>query len=414
MSTDRHRNSPSKDLDKEPLSKEDRGEQGEKPRDEDALRRAQKFESIGRLAGGVAHNLNNILSPVIGYTDMALELGESPESLREQLAEIRVATERAISLVRQLLAFGRKQSFELVKLNLAEVVTDLEIILRQTAGEHIELKLDLDTDVDFVMADLAQVQQIIINLVLNACEAISKSGTITIATANVALDQTFCEKFQELQPGPHVMLTVSDTGRGMDEETLRLVFEPFFTTKEIGEGTGLGLATVYGVIKQHGGFISADSMPDQGSAFRVYLPAYSEEEASVEAHSAKQSPEADEQTILVVEDEESLLKFTSLVLRKLGYKVIEASTGAEALGVAGSHDGPIDLLLTDVIMPGMNGKELYERIAASSPNTKVLYTSGYPDDVIAKHGILDRSENLLQKPTTMERLTQKVKSVLGR
>lgn len=381
--------------------------------DDGASRRAQKFESIGRLAGGVAHNLNNILSPVLGYTELALEAVESPELLREQLTEIRVATERAIGLVQQLLAFGRKQSFELVALSLTQVVRDLEVFLLDTAGDQVELNLELDPDLDYVMADLAQVQQIVINLAINAREAIAASGKITISTSNVTLTESLCEKHEGMLPGPHVMLSVGDTGRGMNEETLKLVFEPFFTTKEIGQGTGLGLATVYGVIKQHGGFISVQSVPDEGSVFKVYLPAHRQEKTSSETRSIESTDDTEEKTILVVEDEESLLRFTSLVLRKSGYRVLEASTGPDALRIAGEHGGPIDLLLTDVIMPGMNGKELFERISASFPGTRVLYTSGYPDDVIAKHGILDKSENLLQKPTTMDKLTQKVKSVLN-
>ncbi|MCP4604745.1 MAG: response regulator [Proteobacteria bacterium] len=384
----------------------------EKKKFEEQLRRAQRMESIGRLAGGVAHNLNNILSPIIGYTDMALGTLDHGNPLYSHIEEIRTATERATDLIRQLLAFGRKQSFKLRVLNLSEVVTDLESILRQSIREDIELKLALDQSLYSVKADRAQVQQIIVNLALNACEAMLDGGEITIKTANVVVDKEHSAIYQDVHPGPHVLLAVSDTGKGMDQDTLNFVFEPFFTTKEVGQGTGLGLATVYGIVKQHGGHIRVDSEPDQGATFNVYLPRYDEQSVPLATPTIEPSPAFGNETILVVEDEESLLKFTSLVLKKMGYNVLEASNGKEAIEIAMNQTDPIDLLLTDVIMPGMNGKEIYKKLSVTHPLMKILYMSGYPDNVIARHGIIDKNENLLQKPTTVDRLAEKVRQTL--
>ncbi|MDJ0761737.1 MAG: ATP-binding protein [Myxococcota bacterium] len=379
---------------------------------EAAVRRAQKVESIGRLAGGVAHNLNNILSPIIGYTDMAMETLKPQTQLYGYLEEIRTATNRATGLVNQLLAYGRKQAFELRPINLSRVVADLEAILRQTIREDIALNLDLDLALQQVRADLSQVHRIIVDLTLNGCEAMPNGGSLTLQTRNAIVSEENKAAHPDVTLGNYVVLVVADTGRGMDEDTLSRVFDPFFTTKEVGKGSGLGLSTVYGIVKQHGGYIRVESKPGKGSVFKVYLPQLDSREP-LPAPPRRSTPKkpADE-TILVVEDEASLLKFTCLVLKKQGYTVLEASNGIEAREVAARAEQPIHLLLTDVIMPGKNGKEIYKELSKLHPEMKILYTSGYPDDVIARHGIIDQGENLLQKPTTVDQLTQKVRSVL--
>lgn len=377
---------------------------------EERLRKTQRAQSVGRLAGGIAHNLNSILSPVIGYTDMALQNLHPKDPLFHQMKEIRTATERATDLVRQLLAYGRKQTIRLRQLDLSQVVMHLETILRQSIREDIEIKYELEEPINPIHADSAQLQQIVVNLVLNASEAIPQGGKIFIRTANAEIDSRSSDT--GMVPGSYVLLQVADTGRGMEPEVLSHVFEPFFTTKEIGEGTGLGLSTVYGIVKQHGGHIDVSSKPGKGSVFRIYFPKSTRQSAPVPATAVEPVAAAGRKTILVVEDEESLLRFTCLVLRKIGHTVIAAGSGPEAIKKVQEWNGPIDLLLTDVIMPRMNGKELYETLAQSHPEMKILYTSGYPDDVIARHGIIDKSEQLLTKPTTVQRLTEKVQKVL--
>ncbi len=379
---------------------------------EEQLRRAQRMESIGRLAGGVAHNLNNILSPIIGYTDMALDNLRPIDPLYYQVKDIKAAAERATDLVQQLLAFGRKQSFALRKLNLNQVVTDLESILRQTIREDIEVEFSLQQTLHSVKADLAQIQQIIVNLALNACEAMPSGGKISIRTDSVTVDESDAAEQRDIQEGTYVTLSVSDTGKGMDQHTINHVFEPFFTTKEIGQGTGLGLSTVYGIVRQHGGHVRVESEPGKGATFNVYLPQYDEDPVPSVPRAPTLSTEGGDETILVVEDEMSLLKFTSLVLRKLGYDVLEAENGSAAIDRANNHDGAIHLLLTDVIMPGMNGRELYEKLSETHSEMKILYMSGYPDNVIARHGIISEGEHLLQKPTTVDALTDRVRRAL--
>ncbi|MCP4677564.1 MAG: response regulator [Deltaproteobacteria bacterium] len=376
------------------------------------LRQAQRMEAIGRLAGGVAHNLNNILSPVIGYTDMALVSLDPSDPLYVQMKDIRAATERATDLVQQLLAFGRKQAFALRTKNLSNVVSDLESILRQTIREDIELKFILDDNLHSIKADLSQIQQIIVNLSLNACEAMPDGGVLTIKTENIDLNPPPDDVLDGAPAGPHIVLSVRDTGKGMDQELQSHVFEPFFTTKEIGEGTGLGLSTVYGIVRQHGGYIRVVSEPGLGAAFNVYLPRFEESSVSSSKSPIQSTTGVVKETIFVVEDEKSLLKFICLVLSKMGYDVLEAPNGHTALEIAEQHDGPIHLLLTDVIMPGINGRELYENLSKTHPEMKILYMSGYPDNVIARHGILSEGENLLSKPTTVDQLTEKVRKVL--
>ncbi len=393
--------------------REDGSSKKDTERLQEAVRRAQRVESIGRLAGGVAHNLNNILSPVIGYSDMALEQITQDDPLYEQLEDIRAATERATELVRQLLAFARKQSFELQSLDLGLVVRELQTILRQTVPESIELDLTGCAPIKPIKADLSQVQQIVIALLLNAAEAIERSGTIAFATEDVTVDAGNAKRHRDVKPGIYARLTVTDSGRGMSNDTIAHVFEPFFTTKEVGQGYGLGLSTVYGIVKQHEGSITVDSRPGGGTRVSVYLPRTGRlQRAPTKKPSRPPAAHTQNETILVVEDEDSLLKFTSIVLKKSGYKVYEASSGEEALEIAGELRSSIDLLLTDVIMPGMNGKEIYVALKKSRPEMKILYTSGYPDDVISRHGIVDKDENLLTKPTTVDKLTKKVREVL--
>jgi len=377
---------------------------------EERLLKTQRAQSVGRLAGGIAHNLNSILSPVIGYTDMALQNLHPKDPLFHQMKEIRTATERATDLIRQLLAYGRKQTIRLRQVDLSTVVEHLQTILRQSIREEIEIKYELEKPIHPIHADSAQVQQIVVNLVLNSSEAIPQRGKIFIRTTNCAIDADSAEK--GMAPGAYVLLQVADTGKGMKPDVLNHVFEPFFTTKEIGEGTGLGLSTVYGIVKQHGGHINVSSKPGKGSIFKIYFPKSNRQSVPSVNPAVVPTEAAGRKTILVVEDEDSLLRFTCLVLRKVGYTVISAGSGPEAIDKARDFNGTIHLLLTDVIMPRMNGKELYETLSKSHPEMKILYTSGYPDDVIARHGIIDKSEQLLTKPTTVQKLTEKVQKVL--
>jgi PAS domain S-box-containing protein len=378
---------------------------------ENQLRQAQKMEAIGRLAGGVAHDFNNLLTAIFGYVDLLREDLPEGSSARQDTEEIRKAAERAAALTRQLLAFSRQQVLEAVIVNVNDLVEEFDKMLRRLIGEDVELRAALAPDLANVRADPGQLQQVLMNLVVNARDAMPTGGKLLIETANADLTEEYAELHQPVIPGAYVMLAVSDTGVGMDADTRARIFEPFFTTKEKGRGTGLGLSTVYGIVKQSGGYIWVYSEPGHGTTFKVYLP-----RVDAPAHPVAQPREArtlaGTETILLAEDDEMLRPLAKGLLRKLGYIVLEAPSAEEALGAAAGHDGPIHLLVADVVMPGASGRELARRLAASRPETKVLYVSGYTDDAIVRHGLLDPGLAFLQKPFTPDTLARKVREVL--
>ncbi len=382
---------------------------------EQQLQQSQKMEAVGRLAGGIAHDFNNLLMVISGYSEFLLDrLGPEPE-LRAPAQEIASAAGRASALTRQLLAFSRKQMLAPKILDLNGVVTENLKMLTRMIGEDIELVMVPATGLGAVRADAGQIEQVIMNLAVNARDAMPSGGKLTIETSNVSLDEESARVQAPLKPGNYVMLAISDTGAGMDSETQSHIFEPFFTTKG-PKGTGLGLSTVYGIVKQSGGYIWVDSEPGKGTTFKIYLPRVAEAvemPAEVVAASQSVATEPGTETILVVEDEANLRYLARQFLEKQGYRVIEAADGAVALQIAVAHEGIIHLLLTDVIMPGMNGRELAQRVSEIRPNTKVLYMSGYTENVIGRNGTLDAGIRLLQKPFTLRDLNARVREVLA-
>ncbi len=379
---------------------------------ESALSGAQKMEAIGRLAGGVAHDFNNLLTVINGFSDMLLTQLQPSDAMYEAVHTIRQAGERGAGLTRQLLAFSRKQVLSLTVLNLNTLVINTEKMLRRLIGEDIRLLTHLEPALRPIKADPGQIEQVIMNLVVNARDAMPDGGEIVLETSNVDLGEDYVAGHPGAQPGRHVVLTVRDTGSGMDKETRSRIFEPFFTTKQAGKGTGLGLATVYGIVNQSGGHITVESEPGHGSTFRVYLPqaaaAPLQHPSSLGASRSAQGSE----TILLVEDEEVVRKLARTILEANHYKVLEACDGREALQVSNGCHEPIHLLLTDVLMPHMNGRQLAEAIVPRRPNLKVLYVSGYTDDTIVRQRVLESDNHFLQKPYTPRDLTQKVREVL--
>jgi PAS domain S-box-containing protein len=377
------------------------------------LRMAQKMEAVGRLSGGIAHDFNNLLGVIIGYSQV-LKRSLKPENpLYEHAEEIEKASQRAVSLTRQLLAFSRQQVLEPVILNMNALLTDMEKMLPRLIGEDVALALVLDPTLAQVKADPGQVEQVIMNLAVNARDAMPEGGKLTIQTANVNLDTAYTHQHPGSRVGSYVMLRVTDTGTGIDPEIQSQIFEPFFTTKERDKGTGLGLATVYGVVKQSGGYIAVDSEKGKGASFSVYLPRVEHAAAAVDIGTEQPVKSfRGSETILLVEDEESLRKLANMFLQDNGYQVLGAADGAQALQVARQHTGPIHLLLTDVVMPGINGRVLAERLAPGQPGMKILYMSGYTDSFIAGHGVLEAGSHLLHKPFTEETLTRKVRELL--
>ena len=380
---------------------------------EQQLRQSQKMEAVGRLAGGIAHDFNNLLMVISGYSEFLLDrLGPGP-ALRGPAQEIAGAAQRASSLTRQLLAFSRKQMMAPKILDLNEVITENLKMLTRVIGEDIDLVMVPAATLGAVRADAGQIDQVIMNLAVNARDAMPSGGKLTIETSNVSLDEEYSRFHAPLRPGDYVMLTISDTGMGMDSETQSHIFEPFFTTKGT-KGTGLGLSTVYGIIKQSGGYIWVYSESGKGTTFKIYLPRVPERAESPAVVSTAESvaTEPGTETILLVEDEANLRYLARQFLEKQGYRVIEAADGAVAMQIAVAHEGMIHLLLTDVIMPGMNGRELAQRVSEIRPNTKVLYMSGYTENVIGHNGTLDAGVRLLQKPFTLRELKSKVREVL--
>jgi PAS domain S-box-containing protein len=382
----------------------------ERLRLEEQLRQAQKMEAIGRLAGGISHDFNNLLTAINGYADLLLHTLDGSDPMRQGIEAISQAGRRAAGLTQQLLAFGRKQVMEMRVLDLSARLEDLASLLQRIIGEDIELLVMPNDEAGNVRVDPAQMEQVIVNLAVNARDAMPEGGRLTVALANVELDESYTQNHPEVRPGRYVLLSVSDTGRGLSPEARRHLFEPFFTTKETG--TGLGLATVYGIVKQFEGHIQVYSEQGLGTTFKIYLPRVSERASPSDVlPTAGEWPRGSE-TVLVVEDNEMVRNLAFRVLSAQGYTVLEAERGDVALELAGAHREPIQLLLTDVVMPQMSGRVLLERIQADRPDIRVLYMSGYTDDVIAHHGTLEPGTPFLQKPFTPQALAQKVRAVL--
>jgi two-component system cell cycle sensor histidine kinase/response regulator CckA len=379
---------------------------------EDQFRQAQKMEAVGRLAGGVAHDFNNLLMVIGGYTDVLLRQLGASDPRRKKAEAIQKATQRAAVLTRQLLAFGRKQLLELKVIDLNAVVTDIAKLLRPLIGEDIEIVILPSTDLGRTKADPSQIEQVIMNLAVNARDAMPQGGKLLIETRNVDLDDSYRRAHASIQPGRYVMLAVSDTGCGMDTETQSRIFEPFFTTKEKGKGTGLGLSTVYGIVKQSGGYIFAYSEPSQGTTFKVYFPRVEEDEQHAPAARVPRNESRGVETILLVEDEESVRELVCEALQTQGYSVLPARQGDEALDIARRTEAAIHLMISDVVMPGISGRELANQLSQLRPQTKVLFLSGYTEDAIVHHGVLDPGTAFLQKPFTLDALAFKVREVL--
>lgn len=379
---------------------------------EKQLRMAQKMEAIGRLSGGIAHDFNNLLGVIIGYSRvLKKELGPD-NPLSEHALEVEKAGQRAASLTKQLLAFSRQQVLTPAIVNLNTLAADMEKMLPRLLGEDIEVSLSLNPLLGNVKADQSQVEQVIMNLAVNARDAMPTGGKLKIQTANVTLDQTYTRNHPGSKAGNYVLLSVTDTGTGMDAATLAHIFEPFFTTKERGKGTGLGLATVYGIVKQSNGYIAVDSAPGKGTSFQIYLPREVGHASAGEQKADSNEKLRGSESILLVEDAEPLRKLAQTFLSAAGFRVSSAENGEDALEVAARYAGTFDLLLTDVVMPGMNGRVLAEHLLRRQPGMKVLYMSGYTDSFIAGHGVLEPGTHLLHKPFTEEVLIQKVRQVL--
>ncbi|MBW2700843.1 MAG: response regulator [Deltaproteobacteria bacterium] len=376
------------------------------------LQQSQKMESIGRLAGGVAHDFNNLLTVINNYAELLAADLRDADPMKEDILQIREAGMRAAALTSRLLAFSRKQVMEPIVFELNEVVVNMEKILRRIIGEDLDFQALLADDLGRIRADPGQIEQVLMNLAINAKDAMPQGGSLTIETAEVELDENYASQHPDALAGRFAMLAVTDTGKGMTAEVLERVFEPFYTTKDLGQGTGLGLATVYGIVKQSGGNIFVYSEPGKGTTFKVYLPL-------VEAEKPEQAAEVDttnlrgKETILIVEDDKAVRDLTHRILASAGYKTLIAANGGEALLECEQHEGKIHLVLTDVVMPKMSGKELSDRLAKLFPKLKVLFMSGYTDNAIAHHGILDEGSHFISKPFTSPDLLKKIRAVLG-
>ncbi len=384
----------------------------EKKRLEAQLQQAQKMEFVGRLAGGVAHDFNNMLGVILGHVELAIEQVSAEHAVQSDLEEIRKAANRSADLTRQLLAFARQQTVVPRVLDMNETIASMFSMLSRLIGENVTLKWQAKAGIWPVFLDPSQVDQIIANLCVNARDAIDGVGTIIIETSNVQIDEAYCVAHTGFTPGDYLSLVVSDSGQGMEREALSHIFEPFYTTKELGKGTGLGLSTVYGAVKQNGGFVNVYSEVGQGTSFSIYLPRYLGATPSNDVVRTVLPIPCGEETILVVEDEPSILKLATIVLEKQGYQVLPASTPGEALTIARNHRGEIHLLVTDVILPEMNGRALAKSVLAIHPKVKRLFMSGYTADVIAHHGVLDSGVHFLQKPFTRNSLTTSVRNTL--
>jgi PAS domain S-box-containing protein len=376
------------------------------------LIQSQRLESVGRLAGGVAHDFNNLLTIINGYSELVMSQLDEFDPLHRSVTEIRKAGERAAALTRQLLAFSRRQVMRVSIVDINTVVADMDKMLRRLIGEDIQLMTCLEASLRRVKTDGSQIEQVIMNLAVNARDAMPQGGKLTIETANVDLDANYAAKHQDIAPGPYVMLAVSDTGSGMDRETQLHIFEPFFSTKEDSKGTGLGRSIVYGIVKQSGGCIWVYSEPGYGTTFKVYLPAVEDEAAAIKSARILPGSGRGSELILLVEDEDSVRRLITGILKSGGYTVLEAMNAGDALVICEKHKEAIDLMITDVIMPNMSGAELAARLADTRPDMKVLFMSGYPDEAVVNHGIIDHVNAFIQKPFTPEVFLQKVRTIL--
>jgi signal transduction histidine kinase len=377
------------------------------------LLQAQKMESVGRLAGGVAHDFNNHLTVINGYCAMLLDEMGPGDPLREPVDEILLAGQRAAALTRQLLAFSRKQVAEPRVVSLNDLVADARKMLSRLIGDDVEIVTHLDAELGSVVADSSQMNQVLMNLAINARDAMPDGGRIVMETTNIDIDSGYAAQHAGVEPGPYVLLSITDTGAGMTQEVVQHIFDPFFTTKEIGAGTGLGLSTVYGIVKQAGGWIWVYSEPGKGSTFKVYLPrAGAAPEPLTEPVLAAETLRGTE-TVLVVEDQPEVRKLTLAMLESQGYRLLQAASGSEALSLSERYPEPIHLLITDVVMPGMTGRELATRLVALRPSLKTLYTSGYTAHAIAHEGLLDAAVAYLPKPFSPAQLAAKVREVLS-
>src|SRR5437870_50706 len=379
---------------------------------EQQLRQAQKMEAVGRLAGGIAHDFNTILTAITGHADLLLEDLGHHDPRRVDVDEIRRSAERAAGLTRQLLAFSRQQVLQPKVVDLNALVLDMDKLLRRLIGEDVELATVLDPALGPVTADPGQLEQVIVNLAVNARDAMPQGGKLTLETRNIDLDESYTLEHSLVKPGPYVQLTVSDSGIGMDEETQAHAFEPFFTTKPRGQGTGLGLAMVYGTVKQSGGFIWVYSEPGRGATFKIYLPRVDAPVESAAPPAPVERPPRGSETVLLAEDEPAVRAIARQALERQGYTVLAAPSGADALALAAQHGATIHLLLTDVVMPGMSGRDLADRLTAQRPGIRVLYISGYTDNAIVRHGMLEPGLAYLQKPFRPDALVRKVREVL--
>jgi two-component system, cell cycle sensor histidine kinase and response regulator CckA len=381
---------------------------------QEQFRQAQKMEAVGRLAGGIAHDFNNLLTAILSYSEMALADLRPEDPIREDIQQIREAGERAAELTKQLLAFSRRQLFQVRSLSLNDVVIHAERMLQPLMGDGVEIRLGLSPTLAHTRADAGQLEQVLLNLAVNAHDAMPSGGTLTLATASVEVSEDAAARWGHLVPGPYVTLSVQDTGSGMSPEVQERIFEPFFTTKGPGQGTGLGLSTVYGIVKQTGGHIFVSSEPGGGSTFTIYLPASAPVTEPVPAEPPGHAGQGTSETVLLVEDEDLVRQLTREILLRNGYRVLEAADGAEALRLVSQYDGQIDLMVTDVVMPRMSGNELVGHARPLRPDMRVLYVSGYSEEAIARHGQLTEGVELLSKPFTPGVLTAKIRQILDR
>ena len=376
------------------------------------LSQAQKMESVGRLAGGVAHDFNNMLSVILGYTDMALEKIPPEDPLHKDMRAVINAAQRSVDITRQLLAFARKQAINPKPLDLNEAVEGMLKMLRRLIGEDINLIWRPCAGSAVIFTDHSQLDQVLANLCVNARDAIAGVGKLIIETDIVWLDESYAADREGFKPGQYVLLAVSDDGCGMDKENMEHIFEPFFTTKEVGKGTGLGLSTVYGIVRQNDAFINVYSEPGQGTTFKIYLPLHAQMMAEKAEDGPAKTAEGRGETVLIAEDESAILDLATKILEGLGYVVLRASTPSRALELAQEHAGKIDLLVTDVVMPEMNGYELAEKLNRLCPGLKAVYMSGYTEDVLADRRDVFQEANFIQKPFTMKEMAQKVRKTL--
>jgi two-component system, cell cycle sensor histidine kinase and response regulator CckA len=376
------------------------------------MRQAQKMEAVGQLAGGIAHDFNNLLTVIAGYSDLTLLRLDPSDPLRNNINEVNKACNRAAGLTRHLLAFSRKQVLKPEVLNLNNTVSEMSRMLLPLIGENVDLVIELSPDLWQVKADSGQIEQIIANLAVNAKDAMPLGGKLAIRTCNIIPDAEIVRQYESVQSGPFVLLTMSDTGHGMNPETVSRVFEPFFTTKDVGKGSGLGLSTVYGIVKQSGGYISIDSEVGRGTTFKIYLPRVDEEVGATEASPRPSDLLPGKETVLVVEDDNQVRSIAAIALEISGYDVLTAANGGEALLLCEKFNSKIDLLLTDMVMPGMGGQELSKRLLRLRPGTRVVYMSGYSENANIHHGTIERGTDFVEKPFSPQELTRRIREVL--